>query len=111
MFFDGYLGYIDKDMVIHSIKAGNILKSRIIENDYFMRKDSLLHITLIKPRQIQPDAMKQIAVALSKDSRGPPITVYNGIGKIVEGDNSTYFLTVHNTSQEEMETSDYGCCK
>lgn len=98
---DGYLGYVDKNMVIACIRSGNYLR----ENGYsslFMQKDSLLHMTLIQPKQrIHHDKMKKLCLELIKVS--PPITQYDGVNELVDGKNKVIYLSVCSQSQKEWK--------
>ena len=81
---DNYLGYVDRSMCIHAIKAANFLKKNNahLENseDLVFRKDSLLHVTLIPPGKLHTDALKAVAKELVKLKC--PVTKYTGVADI-----------------------------
>lgn len=107
---DNYLGYIDRDLVLHSVKAGSMLKN-LGKDSFFLQKDSLLHVTLIKPKSLLTDVLKQIAVKLSK-SGDPPSIEYNGVNEISQdqGHNRVIYLSVTKKSQAEWKRRlDFSC--
>ena len=98
---DNYLGYIDKNLVQHSIRAGNFLKA-MKKDDIFLKKDSLLHVTIIKPKVVNNDILKQIAIKMSKSSR-PPAIHYNGINELQQNGNKVIYLSISKQSQQEWK--------
>lgn len=94
---DNYLGYIDRNMVNHALMAGNMLRGE--DRRYFMQKDSLLHMTLVKPNATHSDVLKKYAIQLTKTG-SPPDTEYQGIGTMRQGENVTFYLVVEPKSQE-----------
>jgi len=96
---DNYLGFIDRDMVNCSIKAGNLLPEEF--KHLFLQKDSLLHITLIQPKVFHNDVLKNIARKLVQNSPAPR-THYTGVHLLDNGtDNKVLFMTVSGDSQAE----------
>ena len=95
----GYVGYFDESMVRHSIMAGYYMRDSGLE-EFFLRKDGMLHITLIPPaRQISSEILKKFMKAIVDRHPHPPETTYTGIG-IVESNNKTaYFMTLSDESQ------------
>ena len=98
---DGYLGYVDKRMVLWTLKAGNYM-NRIGKGDLFLKKDGITHITLIKPKDFKLDELKKIAQELVK-SGDPPHIEYTGISEINNKknglENKVVFLSINKKSQ------------
>src|SRR5271170_2711795 len=101
---DQYLGYIDKEMVYAAVAAGQEMRRGGVE-EYFMRKDGNIHITLIDPGRFPEADLQKLAQTIVRMYPDPPNTVYTGVGTLedVVQDLQTYFLTVDNTSQSEWE--------
>jgi len=95
---DNYLGYIDRDMIIYGIKAGNHLKRSGMDED-FLKKDSLLHVTLIPPGRMHADKLKTLAIRMA-DRTTPPSIRYTGIHMLERDENRVLFLTIADTSNE-----------
>jgi len=101
---DQYLGYIDKEMVYATLHAGEEMRRGGVE-EYFMRKDGNIHITLIDPGRFPESDLSKIAQSIVSQFKDPPKTIYTGVGTLEDTnqDLQTYFLTVNNTSQTEWE--------
>ena len=95
---DGYLGYVDKEMAVATVQAGNFMKT-IGKSEFFLRKDGIAHITIIQPRNTTPDVLRKIAKDLSESGPPPPLK-YTGLSTILSGDEETFFLTIDKTSQD-----------
>ena len=95
----GYIGYVDESMVRHSIMAGHHMRDAGLD-DWFLRKDGMLHITLIPPsRQASNETLKKFMAALCKCFPQPPQTVYTGIGILESDEKIAYFMTISDESQ------------
>ena len=102
---DQYLGYIDKEMVYAVMAAGHEMRRGGVE-EYFMRKDGNIHITLIDPGRFQESDLQKLAQTIVRMyPDGAPQTVYTGVGTLEDpvADTQTYFLTVDEKSQMEWE--------
>ena len=101
---DQYLGYIDKEMVYAVLQAGQEMRKGGVE-EYFMRKDGNIHITLIDPGRFKEADLAQLAQAIVQMFPEPPQTVYTGVGTLEDTnqDTQTYFLTASEASQKEWE--------
>ena len=102
---DQYLGYIDKEMVYAVMAAGQEMRRGGVE-EYFMRKDGNIHITLIDPGRFPEAELVKLAQSMVKMyPEGAPKTLYTGVGTLKDpvADTQTYFLTVDNKSQSEWE--------
>ena len=102
---DQYLGYIDKDMVYAVLHAGEEMRKGGVE-EYFLRKDGNIHITLIPPGKMPESQLSQLAQKIIGLYPDPPKTVYTGIGTLedLNQDQQTYFLTTNDPSQSEWES-------
>jgi hypothetical protein len=92
---DNYLGYVDRDMVIHVIRSGNYIKN--VHPDLakiFLRKDSLVHITLIPPGKMKTDLLITIAKRLVQNELYPPTIDYVGVHHVKAIENDLLFLTI-----------------
>lgn len=100
---DNYLGYVDRIMCIHAIKAANYLKQKRIGADPF-RKDGIVHITLVQPKSgLDKEMLKKYATELSKKDR---INInYSGIGCVNKDDNKVYYLTIEENSSIALTTA------
>jgi len=99
---DQYLGYVDKEMVYATLQAGFELNKAGLD-EYFMKKDGNIHITLIEPGRYPQDQLMKVAEALKSLFPEAPKTTYTGVGtlEIVEQGKQTWFLTADATSQNE----------
>ena len=95
----GYIGYVDESMVRHSIMAGHHMQDAGLD-DWFLRKDGMIHVTLIPPsRQASNETLKKFMAALCERFPRPPQTIYTGIGILESNDKIAYFMTISDDSQ------------
>jgi hypothetical protein len=101
---DQYLGYIDREMVYAVLSAGEEMRKGGVE-EYFMRKDGNIHITLIDPGRFPETELVTLVQSIMKMFPEPPKTVYTGVGTLedTDKDSQTYFLTTDQSSQTEWE--------
>lgn len=101
---DQYLGYVDKEMVYAALHAGEEMRKGGVE-EYFMRKDGNIHITLIDPGRSPESELAKIAQSIVSQFKEPPKTIYTGVGTLEDTnqDLQTYFLTTDSASQTEWE--------
>ena len=100
---DNYLGYVDHDMIMKSIKAGNHIKKMTPEaGSLFLQKDSLLHITLIPPGKVNTDVLRTIARNIATQRTFVPNIEYVGVQDIkdLSNGNRLLFLCISENSNE-----------
>lgn len=99
----GYLGFSGRSMAEAVIRGGHLM-SKNGAGAYFMRKDGMIHLTLVQPRSLENSAsLGKIAKMLSKIPS--PGLEFSGVGTVTSGADQTWFLTLTDESYNRVKNA------